>query len=257
VNRLNIWSDIPGQWYKASTKSDAVEKSEKDAKAGDKALIEQIESVSDLIELFKRLVSASDVWDTLNFHTHGSGGSIALGSTSLNSGSIEQLEKQGFDRLFSATCVITFEGCNVAEGASGEFFLAKVGDVLLSVNGGKVRGNTGAGLGYWGGDASVHPFGEWITATVGPGGTIRFDKLNHLHPDLINARIAKLALRIEQADVKFQPGDKEELLKCLTQAKTWGVGRWFTRLQSCLWLEKAESKFSEIDMRYARSQPGH
>ena len=105
----------------------------------------------------------------VNFHTHGSGGSIALGSTSLNSRSLERLENQDFDRIFAANSVITFDGCNVAEGAQGEFFLVEVGDVLLSVKGGKIRGNTGGGFGYFGGDDSVHPLGEWITATVGPG----------------------------------------------------------------------------------------
>lgn len=256
MNTLNIWSDIPGQWYKASTKSDAIEKAEKEAKAGHKTLVEQVNSVNDLLRLFTRLANESDVWHTLNFYTHGSGGAIALGSNHLDLSSLERFENQDLSRIFAANCVITFDGCNVAEGAQGEFFLVEVGDVFLSVNGGKVRGSTGAGFGYWGGsDSSVHPFGDWITATVGPGGTIRFDKLNHLHPDRINERIAEYSRRIVFIENEmneedgFLPGEKQEIQKCLGQARAWGVSRWSARFQSCLWLDKAESKLRVIETR--------
>src|SRR5262245_48350084 len=131
-------------------------------------------SANDLIRLFTRLANQSEVWNALSFHTHGSGGSIGLGSTSLNLDSIQRLENQGFDRIFAADCTITFDGC--------------------SLKGGKVRGNTGIGFGYWGTEESVHPFGSWITVTVGQGGTFRFDKLIHMHPDRINQRIAPSGL---------------------------------------------------------------
>ncbi len=147
MNTLHICSDIPGQLFKASTEPDAVGKSEREAKAGHRALVERIMSMNDLIRLFNRLANGSDEWGTVNFHTHGSGGSIALGSNSLNLDSVARLENMDYGRIFAKDCVITFEGCNVAEGAAGEFFLVEIGDTLLSVKGGKVRGNTGAGLG--------------------------------------------------------------------------------------------------------------
>lgn len=253
MNRLHLWSDIPGQLFKASTESDAVGRARTEEEEGHRTLTQRVDSVNDLLRLFTRLAQEPAVWDSLNFHTHGSGGSIALGSTSLNIDSLQRFENQDFDRLFSPTCVITFDGCNVAEGPEGEYFLALAGNTFLTVKGGKVRGNTGAGFGNWGrAEDSRHPFGEWITATVGPGGTIRFDKLNHLHPQKIDERVAQLVRAIQRLEKNLSLQEKREMQDCLDNARAWGVGRWHARLQSCLWLDKADAISEKVELRSMR-----
>jgi hypothetical protein len=191
----------------------------------------------------------------VNFHTHGAGGSVALGAGYLNLDTYIRLENQDFGRLFAKDCIITFDGCNVAEGCAGEYFLVEIARTLLLDQGGKVRGNTGAGFGSWFGGDSVHPFGSWVTANLGPGGTLRLENGIHLHRDNIQKRIEKLRANIPDFESKglFHPGDKEAMDKALLNAVGWAANdNWDNRFQACKWLDTAESKLSAL---YAASGP--
>lgn len=257
ANNLYIWSNIPGQWFKASTETDASKKSADDSKAGNKVLVAEVKSLDDLGNLFTRLANQSDVWNSVSFYTHGAGGSVALGATSLTSKTLQVLENRNLERIFAKDCAITFEGCSVAEDAEGEFFLIQVGETFVSTEGGKVRGNTGSGFGYWGGESSAHPFGEWVVANVGAGGSLRLENGNFLHLDHIRDRLKAAERKL--ADFKdWPPGNDKRLIEEWVQnVKNWGTTGWNARLQSCLWLDKIEAQFSLVEMQRARGMRGH
>ena len=253
MNRLQLWSDIPGQLFKASTESDATGQAEVEKGKGDTVLVERLNSLNDLIRLFTRLCQKDDVWDSVNFHTHGSGGSIALGSNSLDLDSYFRLENQDFERMFAKGCIITFDGCNVAEGCAGEFFLIEIAITLLATIGGKVRGNTGAGFGTFFGGESFHPLGGWVTAIIEPGGTIRLENGTHLHTGNIQARISALHSKIADCDRRhlFRPGEKGELEQAEQVATIWAAqGSFRARFKACIWLDDAEDKIGKIQARF-------
>jgi hypothetical protein len=258
MNRLFIWSDIPGEWFKASMEGNSKTQLADAAKiSGTNVLIEKVMSINDLIRLFKRLGEKSDEWDSVNFHTHGNSGTIALGSVSLNLDSYKQLENQDFGRLFAKDCVITFEGCNVAEEANGEYFLIEIAQTLLLSKGGKVRGNTGSGFGntFSGGD-SFHPFGTWITANIGAGGTLRLENGVHLNRDNIQKRISTLSADIVRCEKFFRWGEKEELEKAKNYATIWlAGGSWTSRWYACKTLDSAEDKIATIISRQVMFAP--
>lgn len=257
ADRLMIWSDIPGDWFHASSESDAESQKKYSSRQGDSVRIERVDSFNDLIRLFKTLNSQGTSWDSVNFHTHGNGGSIALGSNNLNLTTVERLDLENFNGLFKRNCEIVFDGCNVAEGAHGEFFLVKIGNALLATAGGRVKGNTGAGFGNWGSSTSVHPVGDWITATVTSGGSIKFDKLYFLDENLIKKRIRDADQEISRLRSAFRGPEETEARKALQNAKNFGTGRWTARYWACLWLEDVDELLIRTAARSAASNPAY
>ena len=254
MNRLYIWSDIPGQWYKASTESDATgQAAGSDKTPGTKTLVENVTSMSTLVALFTRLHESNDEWNSVNFHTHGAGGQVALGSDILNFVACRQLEGQNFERLFASDCVITFDGCSVAEGAAGEYFLVKIGSTLLTRGGGQIRGSTGGGFGSWGGGESLHPTGNWVTAYVGPGGTVRLsDNATNLQRSTIEERIVSLRKKNSEYDELgwLQANEKRTLFEAEQNAVTEvSSDSWFRRFEATRWLEWAEGRLGVIRRR--------
>ena len=252
MNSLNIWSNIPGQWYKASTEPDAQKAAGNEAKAGaGQMLVKEIKSVDELLRFFAELCQKADVWNSVRFHTHGSPGSIALGSSSLSLETCARLENQDFDRLFAANCTLTFEGCNVAEEARGEYFLVEVAKTLLVRNGGKARGNTVSGFGHYGSNPdSSHPFGTWVTANLGAGGTLRLENGTHLHRDNIRNRGDAAASRAADFERRgwLKPGVRTEIDLAVQQARNWMATDGFEqRYNACKWLNFVDFKFAEAD----------
>ena len=251
MNRLYIWSDVPGDLFKTSCEGDARTQANSDKTAETNVRIEKVMSINDLLRLFRILCDESAEWHTVNFHTHGNGGTIALGSTHLNLDNYSQLENNDFGRLFAKDCVITFEGCQVADGAVGEYFLVEIAHTLLLVKGGKVRGNTTYGFGNLlsGGDSS-HPFGTWVSANVWVGGALRLENGVHLHRDNIMKRIAALPEKISRCEKYFRPGEKQQAEKAKNQAAMWMLNDgWSRRWEAIKWLETAETMLKEIEFR--------
>jgi hypothetical protein len=253
MNRLFIWSDITGDWIHASSRRESEGEAADAAKvAGTTVLVEKVESLNDLVRLFTRLCQDVDVWHSVSFSTHGSGGQIYLGSTSLNLQTYIRLENQDFGRLFTKDTVITFEGCNVAEGCAGEYFLIQIASTLLLGTGGQVRGSTGLGLGLPTG-GTIHPFGTWVTAKLGQGGTLVLENGTHLHLDNINNRISGLRKKTAELEGKgfLKAGDKPELEMAAANAAAWmTTPNWNRRFEACKWLDKAEAKIKARDLEH-------
>lgn len=251
MNKLYIWSDIPGDFFKSSCEGDARTQSDSDKNAGNNIRIEKVMSVNDLIRLFRTLSDESKEWHTVNFHTHGASGAIALGSTFLNLDSYVKLENNDFGRLFAKDCIITFEGCEVAEGALGEYFLIEIARTLLINKGGKVRGNTVGGFGNLvsGGD-SFHPFGTWVSANLAVGGALNLVNGKYLHRDNILKRIKALSEQISRCEKCFRHGEKQQAEKAKNEAEVWMRSEsWNSRWQATKWLDTAEKMLKEIESR--------
>lgn len=251
MNKLYIWSDIPGDFFKASCEGDARTQSNSDKNAETKVRIEKVMSVNDLIRLFRSLCDESIEWNSVNFHTHGTGGAIALGSTFLDLDSYVRLENNDFGRLFAKDCVITFEGCEVADGADGEYFLIEIARTLLINKGGKVRGNTNFGFGniFTGGDSS-HPFGTWVSANLSVGGALNLVNGKHLHRDNIFKKIKALSEQIARCEKYFRQGEKQRVEKAKLEAEVWMRSEsWQGRWQAARWLDTAEKILKEIELR--------
>jgi hypothetical protein len=150
----------------------------------------------------------------------------------LNFMNYTRLENQDFARLFAADCQVTFDGCNVGEGAQGEYFLVEIARTLLINNGGRVRGNIAGGFGYWGNfeAGGWHPFGKWITAYSGPGGGARLsENATHLRLDFLQARIARLRDRVRVHPNWFRAAEKHDIESAADQAEMWlrGGAGWY------------------------------
>lgn len=149
-------------------------------------------SVAELKHAFQRMLSGPEL-DAMDFHTHGSPGSILLGEDRLNVNTLDELRDCGFEGLFKAGAVVEFLGCNVAEEARGEVFLAEFGAIVLRGQGGEVRGSTSVGFQdpLFSGEMA-HFWGDWVTAEVLAGGAVRLRNHRHLHPHLIRGGIERL-----------------------------------------------------------------
>jgi hypothetical protein len=112
--------------------------------------------------------------DWVDFHTHGGAGSISIGSEQLKASNMaEKVANKRLELAFNAGAQVVFQGCNVADGPWGELFVAGCGYHLLRKQGGKVKAHTGLGVAeplYTGN--VYHPFGNWVTAKVSPGGAV-------------------------------------------------------------------------------------
>jgi hypothetical protein len=196
MNRVHIWSDVPGDWMHGSSSGDANEHAEEDG-----GWVFNVRSIAELKDLFKDWLKWDTTLHVLDFHTHGGPGSINLGAETLDVLSLHRLYLPNMDDVFHINAKVIFTGCNVGEGHQGEWFLLRFAEMTLNGGGGKVRGSTGTGIAdpliY--GDV-YHPFGDWVTATVSPGGNAKLSGHTHLVPNRIQSRIRSADKRIEKLD---------------------------------------------------------
>ena len=145
----------------------------------DDVLMVGVNSREDLLAQLNRLVAEKRYFSRLLIQTHGGPGNIKFDGkpiydTSLKSNYI----RGGFHRLFPLYTRVYFDGCNVAEGVSGDGFLETFGSIFLRGGGGEVFGWTSAGYGMsvsmfippflWG--HTVHFTGSLKKVYFRPGG---------------------------------------------------------------------------------------
>jgi hypothetical protein len=156
-----------------------------------------VESVDNLKQTLRRIVGGPEL-DAMDFHTHGHAGSVNLGQNWLNVNALDGFRGEGFDAIFKAGARVEFLGCNIAEQAVGELFLAEFGSIFLRRHGGEVLGSTSVGFQdplYTG--EIPHFWGVWVTAEVFGGGAVRMRNHRHLHPHLIRREIGRLRELVE------------------------------------------------------------
>ncbi|HID29746.1 MAG TPA: DUF4347 domain-containing protein [Desulfobacterales bacterium] len=185
MTTVHLWADIPGDW-RPSGRRDA------ELHAGGQTghSVARLTCLNDLIRVLRDIRDAGKQIDEMDFHTHGSAGSINLGRDRLNRSNTANLAGQGFENIFRAAARIIFWGCNVATGAIGELFLVGIGVVLLRARGGQVRGASAPGVrDVFLTGVQVHPTGRWKTAQVRPGGLVDLRNHEYLIPGRISGRI--------------------------------------------------------------------
>lgn len=192
MNRVHIWSDVPGDWLRGSSSWDAEEHAEEDG-----GMTKNVNSIDELLALFKEWLHWEESFDVIDFHTHGGPGVIHIGSDKLTTANLYRLYTSNLDSIFRNNAQIIFNGCNVGEGFRGEDFLWRFGNMMLKESGGKVMGSSGLGLAdaFISGDV-YHPFGDWVTVEVGIGGGAKLSGHKDMVPDNINARITSANERI-------------------------------------------------------------
>jgi Domain of unknown function (DUF4347) len=207
VNTVHIWSDIPNDWH-ASSSWDANTHS---YEHGDIAI--NVNSIAELLALFKEWLKMEESFDLIDFHTHGGPGVICIGSDKLTVSNLYRLSTSNVDQIFNNNAQVIFAGCNVAEGHTGELFLLRFGQIMLKGGGGKVMGSTGEGVAepFRTGDV-YHPFGDWVSAKVAMGGGAKLFGHQHLVLDNIKARIKSADERIPNLETNGSFSASEALV---------------------------------------------
>lgn len=196
MRKVHIYADITGDW-RPSDRHVAEEHAEE--RSGEKII--GVNSIDTLLSTLNQMAEKATVLDAMDFHTHGSPGSLSIGSEHLNFDTLGRFRGEQFPRIFRPGAVIELSGCNVAEGPEGELFLAEFGSIFLKNNGGRVKASTGAGLAdpLFTGDV-YHPTGRWLTAQVRPGGGVTLINCRHLLPHLIRNAIERRKRDIQQME---------------------------------------------------------
>lgn len=214
---VHIWSNDPKAWWSGSSESDATKHAEG---AGD--LVINVNSLSELREVFKGWVDSGQSFDLIDFHTHGSGGRIGIGSEDLEHMNLSSVYTPKIERVCNPDAQIIFTGCNVAETFNGEYFLLRVGEMMLLNSGGTVKGHTGYGFAevLFSGDV-FHPFGNWVTVEIGVGGGGKFFNNHYFIPEKISERINEAEKRIAYYEDKnvFAVGEALKIRTNLNNAR--------------------------------------
>lgn len=197
MSTAHIYSDITGDW-RPSSGYDATEHA--GGRTGHTYI--GVQSVEVLVQAFRRFLGARTILEVMDFHTHGSGGAIYIGSQRLTPfENLDRFRGQHFENIFQTGAMIEFLGCNVAESPEGELFLAELGSIFLKNGGGQVKASTGAGVAdklYTGN--VYHPTGRWVTARVRVGGGVSLNNHRHLLPQPIRDEIQRVQDRIRQME---------------------------------------------------------
>lgn len=203
MNKVHIWSDKPNDW-RLPTSWHANDHAEE--KGG---IVINVNSIAELQALFKDWVKWEETFDAIDFHTHGSPGSIRIGADRLTVSNLNLLYASNVDRIFNDNAQIIFLGCNVGEGYMGEFFLLQFGKMMLRGGGGKVMGSTGLGFPNLVTGGAYHPFGDWVSVHVGKGGYAKLSGHRYLVLDNIKARIKSAEERIPrlESDGSLSPSE--------------------------------------------------
>ena len=92
--RVHIWADIRGDW-RPSSQRDATAH----ARPGD--LVDGVDSLRDLRAVFRQYQRNRTRIESLDFHTHGCGGSLSLGAEHLDPDTLQSFRNQQFETLFA------------------------------------------------------------------------------------------------------------------------------------------------------------
>lgn len=133
----------------------------------------------------------------MDFHVHGGPGEISIGNEAIFSWR-RTFGGRGLESLFSPGARIEFHGCNVADGADGEAFLADCAWTMLRYNGGSAMGGAAYQLAYPGAAVPLNP-GREVTAEIDPGGHVVLRNARWLIPTRIRARHRALSDWLERA----------------------------------------------------------
>jgi len=107
--------------------------------------------------------------DSLDFHTHGRPGEIIVGPDIIDVDFWRASRSRAHSIRFGVDAVVTFIGCDVANLAEGEYFLAEAAWTLLSAHGGQVTASTYYGLIDPTTGSTRHPNATEKTAVVRAG----------------------------------------------------------------------------------------
>ena len=161
AERLHIWSDIPGH-FSLSLGPGAHDHAEEDG-----GISINVKSLRDLENKLGDLAYKGHKFSYVDFHCHGSAGSIAVGHDSINVDTVYDFQGRGYSQLFKENAEIRFVGCSVGSKAKGEYFLTQFASVFLRRNGGWVGGNSAVGFNI--ASEPVHPFGRYVWAYAAGG----------------------------------------------------------------------------------------
>lgn len=141
---------------------------------GARGVVDQlpISTGDDLAPALDRLVSAGSRFDRVLFETHGSPGHIYFGNQFISAAWWRSVRDRNYTNLTTANARVYFNGCNVAEEASGWEFLEAVVPVLLTPGGGEVFGQTSVGFGNPFNGHVVHLWGSTRRLFVDSNGRI-------------------------------------------------------------------------------------
>jgi hypothetical protein len=133
---------------------------------------------NDLAPALDRLVVAGSTFDRVLFETHGSPGFIYFGAGSISAGWWRSAIGRNYTYLTKVNARVYFNGCNVAEGATGWDFLEAAAAVFLKPGGGEVFGQTSVGFGNPFSGHVVHLWGSTRRLYVDRNGNIieRFEQ---------------------------------------------------------------------------------
>jgi len=210
MGMVHISADLSGDW-RPSQEHDGHEH----AKSGEQHI--NVGSLSTLKRAFESLKNAKEPLSKLDFHTHGRKGALGIGKDHLDVSSLKQFEGHEFDTIFSKDAKIFFHGCNVAEGATGERFLAEFGVVFLKKGGGRVGASSTAGLRdpLFSGK-SFHAPNSTVYANVLADGSVKLQNHSHLKPEHMQEHIQFIE---KQVFPEFKNESVLEGKKHLTKAK--------------------------------------
>lgn len=155
----------------------------------------EVNSIADILAVLDSLESGSV--NAMDFHTHGSGGTIWVGE---ELSMWTRFRNRGYERLFAPDARIEFHGCNVAEEINGELFLVQCALMFLRQNGGVVVGHRGFALATraWGLDTTTPVYlGGTVIASVRDG-SVTLENAEYLLPDRLRARVDLLLACLER-----------------------------------------------------------
>lgn len=130
-----------------------------------------ISDASGLASALDHLVAAGSRYNRVLFETHGSPGCIYFHHQPISAAWWRAARDRHYANLTTAGVRVYFNGCNVAEGASGWEFLRAVVPVLVT-RGGEVFGQTSTGYGNRFNGHVVHFWGSTRTLFVDSNGRI-------------------------------------------------------------------------------------
>ena len=123
---IHIYADVKGDWRPSSMR-DATDHAD-----GPGHSTMNAESIRHLVDVFTHLKKRGTKVDRLDFHTHGAPGHLAIGADFLGFQELsDNFKNRGFEKIFKKNARVFFHGCNVADRADGEMFLAVFGAIFL------------------------------------------------------------------------------------------------------------------------------
>ena len=180
MSMVHMWSDVPGKFGASSMPAAHLHTKSGETNIG-------VGSLFSLKQVLERLKHRTAPLQKMDFHTHGGPGGIAIGREWLGIDTIGEFPRE-LSTVFAKGARIFFHGCNVAEGAKGELFLALFGVTFLNKRGGRVGGSTTAGYAdplFTG--KVFHAPGSAVYAHIKEGGWVTLQNHTHLNLEHLEA----------------------------------------------------------------------